>query len=110
MEGQAKNLKIKTGILKRLTKEKLMYEEEVSALQEKLQMYKNEGKDEYFIKKQTEVLKEANMMVPDTIRRLQRAYDDLKMTIDGATHISKESEIYETALVVLKDAEPHLVQ
>ncbi len=110
MEGQVKNLKIKTGTLKRLTKEKLMYEQEVTTLQEKLKTYKDEARDEYFIKKQTEVLKEANMMVPDTMRRLQKAYDDLKMTVEGATDVPKESEIYENAIVVLKDAEPHIIQ
>jgi tubulin-specific chaperone A len=109
MEGQAKNLKIKTGTLRRLTKEKIMYEQEARSLQEKLKQYKEEGKDEYFIKKQTEVLKEANMMVPDTIRRLQKAYDDLKVTVEGATEIDKDGEIYVNALSVLKDAEPQLV-
>ncbi|XP_065211166.1 tubulin-specific chaperone A [Planococcus citri] len=109
MEGQAKNLKIKTGILRRLTKEKIMYEQEATSLQEKLKTYKDEGRDEYFIKKQHEVLKEANMMVPDTLRRLHKAFDDLKMTVEGATDVPKESEIYEGALIVLKDAEPHLV-
>ena len=109
MEGQAKNLKIKTGTLRRLTKEKVMYEQEAQTLQEKLKQYKQEGQDEYFIKKQTEVLKEANMMVPDTIRRLHKAYDDLKVNIEGATEIDKESEIYVNALKVLTDAEPHFV-
>lgn len=108
MEGQAKNLKIKTGTLRRLTKEKVMYEEEAQTLQEKLKQYKEEGKDEYFIKKQTEVLKEANMMVPDTIRRLQKAYDDLKVNIEGAAGIDKECEVYVNALSVLTAAEPHL--
>lgn len=109
MEGQAKNLKIKTGTLRRLTKEKLMYEQEAKTLQEKLKQYKEDGKDEYFIKKQTEVLKEANMMVPDTMRRLQKAYDDLKMTVEGATEIPKDNEIYLTALDTLKNAELQLL-
>lgn len=108
MEGQAKNLKIKTGILRRLTKEKVMYEEEATTLRQKVKNYKDEGRDEYFIKKQVEVLKEADMMVPDTTRRLHKAFDDLKMTIEGATDVAKESEIYQNALTILKDAEPHL--
>ncbi|KAK7604249.1 hypothetical protein V9T40_004522 [Parthenolecanium corni] len=110
MEGEAKNLKIKTGTLKRLTKEKVMYEQEVVTLQEKLKMYKDEGRDEYFIKKQTEVLKEASMMVPDTLRRLQKAYQDLKMNVEGATNVPQDSEIYGNASAALTNAEPHLVE
>ncbi|KAJ4445241.1 hypothetical protein ANN_07042 [Periplaneta americana] len=68
-DPRIKALRIKTGIVKRLAKEKVMYEKEIE----------DQGKDEHDIRKQEEVLQESIMMVPDCQRRLVKAYDELKL-------------------------------
>jgi len=45
-----KSLKIKYGVVKRLTKDKLSYEKEARQQSEKLEQYKTEGKDEAILK------------------------------------------------------------
>jgi len=65
-----RNLKIKTGVVKRYTKEKQSYEKEVEQQQKKIEKFREEGKDEHFIRQQVNCLKESEMMVPDVQRRL----------------------------------------
>jgi tubulin-specific chaperone A len=77
-----KQIKIQTGVVKRITKEKLMYEKEVKLTEDRIQRMKDEGKDEYDIKKMGEVLQESEMMVPETLKRLQTAWEDLKNKLE----------------------------
>lgn len=100
-------IKIKTGVVKRLAKEKTMYEKEAQQQKERIEKLKAEGKDEYDIKKQEEVLQESLMMVPDCQRRLVRAYDELKNILQTESGL-KENEVYATAIDVLKEAEKQL--
>ena len=60
-----------------LAKEKAMYEKEVVDQEAKIKTMKAEGKDEYDIKKQVEVLEESKNMVPDCQRRLAGAHGEL---------------------------------
>ena len=48
-------LRIKTGVVKRTGKEKVMYRKEADKEKEKIEKMKAEGKDEADIKKMTEV-------------------------------------------------------
>lgn len=68
-DPRLKTIKIKTGVVKRITKEKVVYEREVEEQKEKVEKLKVAGKDEYDIKKQEEVLGECLMMIPDCKRR-----------------------------------------
>jgi len=98
-------LKIKTGVVRRLLKDKSSYEKEASDQEKKIESFRQEGKDEYFMKQQVNSLKETQLMIPDVQRRLQVAYDDLKsVTSDGDEGVS-ESEEYKAAVQVLKEAE-----
>ena len=54
-----------------------MYEKEVLDQEAKIKTMKGEGKDEYDIKKQVEVLEESRNMVPDCQRRLAGAHGEL---------------------------------
>ncbi|XP_030832342.1 tubulin-specific chaperone A-like [Strongylocentrotus purpuratus] len=99
-DPRVKNIKIKTGVLKRLTKEKLMYEKEVITEGEKVERFKAGGKDEYEIRKQIEVLEESKMMVPDCTRRIKAAYGDLKNLLDQEEEL-KETEEYKVAAALL---------
>lgn len=68
-DPRLRQLSIKSGVLKRLTKEKIVYEREVVQQRERIDKLKLAGKDEYTMKKEDEVLQESLMMVPDTQRR-----------------------------------------
>ena len=59
-----------------------MYEKEVKLTEDRIQRMKDEGKDEYDIKKMGEVLQESEMMVPETLKRLQTAWEDLKNKLE----------------------------
>lgn len=60
---------IKTGVVKRYTKEKISYEKEAVKEKQRLEKFKEENRDEHDIKKQEEVIQESLMMVPDCKRR-----------------------------------------
>lgn len=77
-DPRIKQLKIKTGVVKRIAKEKTSYEKEAEQEKKRAEKFASEGKDEHVIKKQNEVVQEALMMIPDTQRRLVKAYDELK--------------------------------
>lgn len=68
--SKLRNLKIKTGVVKRYTKEKLSYEKEVTMQQDKIKKFEEEGKDEYFMKQQVNSLRESELMVRHLISRL----------------------------------------
>ncbi|EDO42280.1 predicted protein [Nematostella vectensis] len=77
VDPRLRQLKIKTGIVKRLAKEKTMYEKEVVDQGKKVENMIAENQDEHDIKKQKEVLEESRIMIPDCKRRLKTAYQDL---------------------------------
>ena len=53
--AKVKALRIKTGVVKRTGKEKVMYRKEADKEKEKIEKMKAEGKDDADIKKMTEV-------------------------------------------------------
>uniref|UniRef100_A0AAZ3Q7M7 Tubulin-specific chaperone A n=1 Tax=Oncorhynchus tshawytscha TaxID=74940 RepID=A0AAZ3Q7M7_ONCTS len=87
-DPRIRQIKIKTGVVKRLVKEKVMYVKETRQQEEKIERLKAEACDEeadsearYVIKKQLEVLQESKMMVPDCHRRLTIAHADLSQIL-----------------------------
>lgn len=72
-----KQCRIKTAVVGRLEKELQRYQEEVEKQQAKVDSMRASDADEYDVKKQMEVLGEAEMMVPDTTRRLEKAVEEL---------------------------------
>ncbi|XP_060072114.1 tubulin-specific chaperone A-like [Ylistrum balloti] len=98
-----KQLKIQTGVVKRITKERYAYEKEAEMIEKKVEKMKAEGKDEYDIRKQEEVLEESRSMMPDTKRRLKKGIDSL---IDCMKKFEQEqtTEEYKTAEEVLDEA------
>uniref|UniRef100_A0A8C5S8E2 Tubulin-specific chaperone A n=1 Tax=Laticauda laticaudata TaxID=8630 RepID=A0A8C5S8E2_LATLA len=92
-DPRVRQIKIKTGVVKRLAKEKVMYEKEAKQQEEKIEKMKAEDGDNYAIKKQTEILQESRMMIPDCQRRLEAAHSDLVQLL-----VSMEEEfLYRTA-------------
>lgn len=60
---------IKTGVVKRYTKEKVSYEKEAEKEKQRLEKFRSENRDEHDIKKQEEVIQENLMMIPDCQRK-----------------------------------------
>ncbi|KAK3927785.1 Tubulin-specific chaperone A [Frankliniella fusca] len=106
-DPRIKTIKIKTGVVRRIAKEKVMYEKEADQQRGRIQKFKEEGKDEHDIRKQEEVLLESLMMVPDCQRRLLKAYQDLKSILESESEL-KELEEYKAAEKVLEEATPQL--
>ncbi|XP_008178244.1 tubulin-specific chaperone A [Acyrthosiphon pisum] len=106
-DPRIKTLKIKTGVVKRLTKEKLMYIQETDQQQEKVEKLKKAGIDENTLKKQEEVLRESQMMIPDTQRRLKAAFEELKSIVADCEEL-KEEQDYLNAQKFLAEAEKEM--
>lgn len=68
-DQRLRQIKIKTGVVKRLTKEKSVYGKEVDQQKLRIEKLRAEGKDEYVMRKEHEILQEALMMIPDSHRR-----------------------------------------
>lgn len=73
-----KQLKIKTGAVKRINREYHSYEEELKTERDRLQKLTVSGGTEYSIKKQQDVIQESISMLPNTKKRLQDAVEDLQ--------------------------------
>eukprot|EP00914_Ancora_sagittata_P015468 GHVO01030630.1.p1 GENE.GHVO01030630.1~~GHVO01030630.1.p1 ORF type:complete len:110 (+),score=20.84 GHVO01030630.1:120-449(+) len=103
-QAAIKQIKIRTGVVKRIGKECIMYAKEVTKQEEHIEKMKTDGKDEYDIRKQHEVLEESRMMIPDTNRRLKSAKEELTQLLDGNSHL-KEAEEYTAAQTVLQECQ-----
>ncbi|WWC62409.1 uncharacterized protein I303_105005 [Kwoniella dejecticola CBS 10117] len=102
-----KQLKIKTGVVKRLHKEESVYAQEVvdqKKVVHKLKDAEAEGAD---IRAAERVLKDSEMMVPRTRGQLEEAVqslDDLVTALEGEESISSSQE-YKDAAAQLKEIE-----
>ncbi|XP_003812688.1 tubulin-specific chaperone A [Pan paniscus] len=99
-DPRVRQIKIKTGVVKRLVKEKVMYEKEAKQQQEKIEKMRAEDGENYDIKKQAEILQESRMMIPDCQRRLEAAYLDLQRILENEKDL-EEAEEYKEARLVL---------
>ncbi|XP_033099247.1 tubulin-specific chaperone A-like [Anneissia japonica] len=101
-DPRLRQLKIKTGVLKRCAKEKVMYEKEADEIAAKIERMKADNKNEYDIRKQNEVLAESKMMIPDCKKRIEAAYRDLESLIEECKTDFAEMEELELAVEQLK--------
>ncbi|XP_062867425.1 tubulin-specific chaperone A [Trichomycterus rosablanca] len=99
-DPRIRQIKIKTGVVKRLAKEEVLYIKEAKQQEEKIEQLKAESGDEYVIKKQIEVLQESKMMIPDCHRRLAMAHADLQQLLEMEEDLA-ESEEYREARSIL---------
>jgi tubulin-specific chaperone A len=102
-QKRVREIKIKSGVVKRLAKEKVSYEKEAEKMQEKLEKMKADDPEDYAIRKQTELLEESRSMVPDCQRRLVAAYDELLKYMDNEKDLRDTAE-YQAAQVILDEA------
>ncbi|XP_070541816.1 tubulin-specific chaperone A-like [Ptychodera flava] len=101
-DPRIRQIKIKTGVVKRLNKEKAMYEKEVVDQDEKIKKMEADGKDEYDIKKQKEVLQESKQMIPDCKKRLATAHSELTTMVENEKDLA-ETEEYKAAQEILAE-------
>lgn len=101
-DPRIRQLKIKTGVVKRLWKEKNMYEKEAIDQERKVKKMESDGKDEYDIKKQKEVLSESQSIIPDCKRRLTTAINELKAMLENENDLSETKEYQEASTVLLE--------
>ncbi|KAG7477038.1 hypothetical protein MATL_G00089100 [Megalops atlanticus] len=99
-DPRVRQIKIKTGVVKRLAKEKILYIKEAKQQEEKREHLRADAGDEYVIKKQMEVLQESKMMIPDCHRRLALAHADLLQLLDTEEDLA-ELEEYKEARNIL---------
>jgi len=104
-DPRIKKIKIQTGVVKRITKEKDMYEKEAVQIEGKVEKLQSEGADPYVIRKQQEVLQESKQMIPDTLKRLRNAYEELNRLVEGESDLA-ETEEYKAAQAALEVAKP----
>jgi tubulin-specific chaperone A len=76
-----KKLQVQISVVKRMQKEVASYEKEVVQNEAKIAKMREDGRDEYDIKKQEEVLQESYMMIPDSKSRLESAIEALEACI-----------------------------
>uniref|UniRef100_A0A6B2EHY7 Tubulin-specific chaperone A n=1 Tax=Phlebotomus kandelakii TaxID=1109342 RepID=A0A6B2EHY7_9DIPT len=106
-DPRVKQLRIKTGVVKRLAKEKSCYEKEADAQKNRIDKLKNEGKDEHVLRKEEEVLQECFMIIPDSKRRLAKAYEELKDFLKAEVDL-KETQEFTSAMAVIEEAKVQL--
>lgn len=70
-DPRLRQITIKTGVVRRLTKEKVVYRREVEQQKSRIERLRGEGKDDHVMRKEDEILQEALMMVPDSHRRYE---------------------------------------
>ncbi|KAJ3176349.1 hypothetical protein HK101_010452 [Irineochytrium annulatum] len=80
-----RELKLKSGIVKRLGKELKSYEEESVKQTARIEKLVQSNADEHDVKKQKEVLDETTQILPDTKRRLTEAVGQLQQVVDNYT-------------------------
>lgn len=103
-DPRARQIKIQTGVVKRIIKEKSMYEQEVVQTEKRIEKMKSDGKDEYDIRKMNEVLDESKMMVPETLERLRKSHEDLKNTLEDAEDDMKTLADYKEGVNQLEES------
>jgi len=109
-DPRIKQLKIKTGVLKRVGKEKLSYRKEADQQKVKIEKMKVDGKDSHDIKKMGEVLQETLMMIPDCHRRLVAAHGEVSAMLETEADLNTDGECEEfiAAEAQLKEAEDQM--
>ena len=104
-----KLLKIKSSVVKRITKEVSYYEKEVVKEKQRHDKMKSEGKDEYALKYQEKVIRESECMIPHCKHELKQAFKELSAFLESETDL-KETEEYQASEVVIAEALKVLAQ
>ncbi|CAL4208427.1 unnamed protein product [Meganyctiphanes norvegica] len=99
-DPRIKELRIKTGIVKRCGKEILMYQKEADQIKEKIKKMQAEGQDAYLIQKQDGLLQETLNVIPDCQKRFTNTYNELKDLVDNEVGILYPFFFWLTRLII----------
>ncbi|CAG9460159.1 unnamed protein product [Pedinophyceae sp. YPF-701] len=102
-----RELKIKTGVVKRTHKELGLYKKESEREAGKLETMKGQGADEHDVRHQENVLHESKMMIPETEQRLKTGVAELDACL-GDFDAADEQEDVKVAREVLAAAKETL--
>lgn len=103
-DPRIRQITIKTGVVKRIAKEKISYEKEVLIEEKRLETKTASGADEHEKNKQIEVINECRAMIPDTKNRCKRAINELREYLEKEKDLAENAE-YKQAKVQLTEAE-----
>ncbi|KAI5968303.1 RBL2 [Candida margitis] len=78
-------LQIKVNALKRLIKEKDLYQQEATEQEQYVKQMKANNSDEYELKKQVEVLEESQKMVPQVSEKIAQLKKSLQEYLENYT-------------------------
>ncbi|KAG7670097.1 hypothetical protein Ndes2526B_g06484 [Nannochloris sp. 'desiccata'] len=95
--AEVRNLGIKTGSVRRLGKEMVMYREEEQREQAKVQKMKANNADQYDLKHAENVLAESVAMVHDTHQRLKTAVKELEEFMEENTLLISQAPEFQAA-------------
>jgi len=79
-----RQLKIKSGVTKRLMKEHNIYRKEAEDQKRKLDKFVDDGAEDWDIKNATRMMEESNRMIKDSADRLSNAVEDLSAIVLSA--------------------------
>ncbi|TMW69532.1 hypothetical protein Poli38472_001688 [Pythium oligandrum] len=100
-----RQFKIKVGSLRRVKKDLEYYAKELTQQKLKIEKMRQDGKDEYDIKKQEEVLVETETMLPDCQMRLQETVNDVtKFMTAHQSEVEALTALHEEATTLLEAA------
>lgn len=102
-DPRIKEIRIKTGIVKRVGKEITMYQKEAQQIKDKIKKMQDEGQEVYYIKKQDGLLQETLSVIPDCQKRFDNAYIELKALLEAETEL-EEDEIYQAAKLQIEES------
>lgn len=106
-DPRLRQITIKTGVVKRLAKEKISYEKEAAQQRKRIDRLKGEGADEHVLRKEEECYQESLMMVPDCQRRLVKAFTELDEYLKNELELNETKE-YLAAFAVLSEAKEQM--
>ncbi|KAL3088556.1 hypothetical protein niasHT_023174 [Heterodera trifolii] len=93
-----KDLKIKTGVLKRYLQEVEYYRKEVQKQTDKVNTLKAEESDQYNVKKAIEVLQENQQMVTLSTQNAKKAANELKSMADILSSATEQKALADELL------------
>mmetsp|Transcript_12241 Transcript_12241/g.23048 ORF Transcript_12241/g.23048 Transcript_12241/m.23048 type:complete len:107 (+) Transcript_12241:53-373(+) len=104
MSDLKRQVKIKTGIVKRLRKELAMYEKEKVQNDKRVEDMRASGADTYDVRQAERVADESAMMIPDCKVRFEAAFLDLKNLADAEKENEeiRDTEEFKLALEALE--------
>lgn len=109
MEADTKRqLKIKSGIVRRITREFESYQKEILKDKDRIEKLRDNDGTESEIRKQEEVLQETISMVPNTRKRLQDGLEDLMNFMkenDTVEEVITSEEWNEASVIISKAQE-----